>query len=426
MFSQAKGATFSGEMKAISGKIPQGGRKDGEDTEINRGGTEAAEKTLSSLASTKGAGFHSSLPNFLTPSQPFPQEGQEDGEAIVFDPDGTQGAILPYSPTPLLTYSHSSPTIRYYACDHLGTPRLIMDEQGAALERRDFEPFGVQLEPHTPAIASSRFTVHERDEATSYDYMHARFYALSLGRFMKPDVIPGKPGDPQSWNLYTYVRGNPVNLVDPLGLDWYQINGKWEWRKGSGDVTWKDSQGKEHTAKGYTHLMVVTFDYKDKNGVSHYKVALYNQNSKAPVATGTAFSGGANGANAVRSGNYFILNRQDPPPTYVQSRDADRNPPASYGIQNISRAPLPSDGPADPNYYDAWSAYGPTRARLNPLDGQPDRGAYYHGQQPTRGEFLGTTHGCLSYGQDDSVMQAIISTNRNVPVSIDTPVEFPW
>ena len=47
--------------------------------------------------------------------------------------------------------------------------------------------------------------------------MHYRFYGSNMGRFMKPDNINGNMGDPQSWNLYSYVQENPVNFNDPTG-----------------------------------------------------------------------------------------------------------------------------------------------------------------------------------------------------------------
>jgi RHS repeat-associated protein len=52
---------------------------------------------------------------------------------------------------------------------------------------------------------------------TGYDYMHYRFYGSSMGRFLRPDNIPGALTDPQSWNLYAYVRNNPANATDPTG-----------------------------------------------------------------------------------------------------------------------------------------------------------------------------------------------------------------
>ncbi len=39
-------------------------------------------------------------------------------------------------------------------------------------------------------------------------------------------ILSGQPGDPQGLNLYTYVQNNPVNAVDPDGLDCVYINGQ--------------------------------------------------------------------------------------------------------------------------------------------------------------------------------------------------------
>ncbi|MEN6527499.1 MAG: RHS repeat-associated core domain-containing protein, partial [Candidatus Polarisedimenticolia bacterium] len=55
---------------------------------------------------------------------------------------------------------------------------------------------------------------------TGLDYMLARYYPASMGRFLSVD--PGtdiRPEDPQSWNLYGYVRNNQVNATDPDGKE---------------------------------------------------------------------------------------------------------------------------------------------------------------------------------------------------------------
>ena len=51
------------------------------------------------------------------------------------------------------------------------------------------------------------------------DYFLARYYSSTQGRFVTPDtpLIDQNLGDPQSWNLYTYVRNSPLINIDPDG-----------------------------------------------------------------------------------------------------------------------------------------------------------------------------------------------------------------
>ncbi len=67
----------------------------------------------------------------------------------------------------------------------------------------------------------SKFTGKERDSESGLDYFGARYYGSALGRFTSADepLIDQEAGDPQSWNLYGYVRNNPLKNVDPFGLD---------------------------------------------------------------------------------------------------------------------------------------------------------------------------------------------------------------
>lgn len=68
------------------------------------------------------------------------------------------------------------------------------------------------------------FTGKERDTESGNDYFGARYYSSMLGRFLSPDwsskedPIPyAQFEDPQSLNLYSYVRNNPNSHVDPDG-----------------------------------------------------------------------------------------------------------------------------------------------------------------------------------------------------------------
>jgi RHS repeat-associated protein len=69
-----------------------------------------------------------------------------------------------------------------------------------------------------------KFTGKERDAESGLDEFGARYYASGLGRFMTPDwaarptAVPYAVfGDPQSLNLYGYVRNDPVSRADADG-----------------------------------------------------------------------------------------------------------------------------------------------------------------------------------------------------------------
>src|SRR5205085_5268745 len=65
-----------------------------------------------------------------------------------------------------------------------------------------------------------KFTSYERDAESGsiLDYAQFRFYHSAHGRFMSADPLGGSVSNPQSLNRYAYVRNDPINLIDPLGL----------------------------------------------------------------------------------------------------------------------------------------------------------------------------------------------------------------
>jgi RHS repeat-associated protein len=73
-------------------------------------------------------------------------------------------------------------------------------------------------------FAPSDSTGKERDQESGNDYFGARYYNSATDRFLSPDwsaktepVPYGRLDDPQSLNLYAYVRGNPLSRIDPDG-----------------------------------------------------------------------------------------------------------------------------------------------------------------------------------------------------------------
>ncbi len=129
-----------------------------------------------------------------------------------------------------------SPTL-YLTADHLGSTRMVTNGSGTVTELRDYAPFGEELGagmgprpggstlytglayPSVTADANNvNFTSKDRDAESGNDFFGARYYGSSMGRFMSPDLpVDQHPADPQSWNLYSYVRNNPLRMTDPTG-----------------------------------------------------------------------------------------------------------------------------------------------------------------------------------------------------------------
>jgi len=120
---------------------------------------------------------------------------------------------------------------------NLGSTRLVTDASAPTaqvLSRRDFFPFGEEIPAsatygnrhlvtdgtyNDPSGYRQQFTGQERDDESELDYFKARYHSASLGRFTSPDapLLHQTAVSPQSWNLYQYVRNNPLLFIDPSG-----------------------------------------------------------------------------------------------------------------------------------------------------------------------------------------------------------------
>jgi RHS repeat-associated protein len=108
---------------------------------------------------------------------------------------------------------------------HQGVPSWKSALHQGIDERNSTAAIGLRVGQHLNR-AWSRYTGKERDQESGLDYFGARYYASSMGRFMSPDwAAQEEPvpyavlGDPQSLNLYSYVRNNPLSHADPDGHD---------------------------------------------------------------------------------------------------------------------------------------------------------------------------------------------------------------
>ena len=107
---------------------------------------------------------------------------------------------------------------RYYILtDQLGSPRVIADEQGNAVRRIEYDAYGNVIADTNPDLEIPfGFAGGLKDEHTGLIRFGYRDYDPATGRWTAPDPIGFAGGDP---NLYGYVLGDPVNWVDPHGLE---------------------------------------------------------------------------------------------------------------------------------------------------------------------------------------------------------------
>lgn len=104
-------------------------------------------------------------------------------------------------------------TLAYLHTDHLNTPRLTTDSQGAVVWRWEGKAFGDS--PPTGSITVNlRFAGQYYDSETGLHYNWHRYYDPKIGRYITSDPI-GLAG---GLNTYAHVKNNPLRFTDPFGL----------------------------------------------------------------------------------------------------------------------------------------------------------------------------------------------------------------
>jgi RHS repeat-associated protein len=126
----------------------------------------------------------------------------------------------------------------YVLQDIQGSTRAVMNNNAVSgtstiIARHDYLPFGEEIGSGTGLRTPTqgygatdtnrqKYGLLERDDTTGLDHTWFRKYESFSGRMTTPDPYGGsvRIADPQSFNRYSYVQNDPVNFVDPTGLDW--------------------------------------------------------------------------------------------------------------------------------------------------------------------------------------------------------------
>lgn len=98
--------------------------------------------------------------------------------------------------------------------DHLRSILALTDAAGLVQTEYTYEPFGKTTATGSSNINSFQYTGRENDGTGLY-YYRARYYHPTLQRFIGEDPM-GFAG--RDYNLFAYVKNNPLTKRDPLGL----------------------------------------------------------------------------------------------------------------------------------------------------------------------------------------------------------------
>jgi len=111
--------------------------------------------------------------------------------------------------------------IHLYHCDHRGLPLALINREGNAVWRAEYDEWGNQQMEDNPENLQQliRLPGQQYDQETGLYYNRYRYYDAMQRRYITQDPIGLRGG----WNLYQYTS-NPIIKIDPLGLyNLYQL-----------------------------------------------------------------------------------------------------------------------------------------------------------------------------------------------------------
>ena len=115
-----------------------------------------------------------------------------------------------YGPKGIVAKRNESLTY-YLLKDHLGSTRVVMNENNQAISSYDYDAWGNPMNSTVSEESAYRYTGREYDDETCLHNFRARLYDSTLMRFYQVD-----PAE-QFASPYVYCGNNPINMTDQDG-----------------------------------------------------------------------------------------------------------------------------------------------------------------------------------------------------------------
>ena len=237
-----------------------------------------------------------------------------DDARIVVEYNGSNAVTKRFYPHWMI---EGTGTYYYYTRDHLGSIRELIDSNRVVRARYDYDPYGRR------SANQITFNAVEADFGYTGHFHHApsglalapfRAYSADLGRWLSRDPIAEDGGV----NLYGYVKCNPLNQIDVLGLaplaqdEYFNMTGG----VGSGfcQLTLgfsKDSTGQSYLSPGFSFGLGLPLSFtattnkfhkNDKTSINNPASFLKEGSITATAACGKAYSASPTSDNRTAKG----------------------------------------------------------------------------------------------------------------------------
>jgi RHS repeat-associated protein len=185
-----------------------------------------------------------------------------------------------------LTYLHQN---------YLGTPTITTDSTGKLTETIQRDSYGTlesNLFDNTKQTKTSTgFTGHKENDSLGITYAHARYLNNSNKQWLSVDPVSNEEfstdrylSDPQGQNSYSYVKNNPINLVDP--------DGKWWSEFARGEQSWSGDNGLQAEVGQAAQQMYDSSTFWNTTMNHQYAPAVISSAPLAIYGAGVAFGVG--------------------------------------------------------------------------------------------------------------------------------------